>query len=88
MPGRYADIPLPVLQVSAGDKRGPGGLPNLMKQGEKKQDWEEKKEDDGDKEEMEGKRRDEEDMLDSLVVEKSKIVKFPFVPVATFLAPA
>ena len=37
---------------------------------------------------MEGKRRDEEDMQDSLVVEKGLIVKFHLVPVATFAAPA
>ena len=37
---------------------------------------------------MEGKRRDEEDMKDSLVVEEGMIVKFPLVPFATFAAPA
>ena len=36
---------------------------------------------------MEGKRRDEEDMHDSLVVEEGKIVKFPLVPFATYAAP-
>ena len=44
--------------------------------------------DDDDDEEMEGKRRDEEDLQDSLVVEEGMIVKFPLVPVATFAAPA
>ena len=53
-PGLYADIPVPVLQVPAGEEGGPGGLPNLLKE-EKKED------DDDDEEEMEGKRRDEED---------------------------
>ena len=37
---------------------------------------------------MEGKKRDEEDMQDSLVVEKGMVVRFPLVPVATFAAPA
>ena len=37
---------------------------------------------------MEGKRRDEEDIQDSLVVQEGMIVKFPLVPVATFAAPA
>ena len=37
---------------------------------------------------MEGKRKDEEDMHDSLVVEEGMIVKFPLVPVTTFAAPA
>ena len=37
------------------------------------------KEDDDDEEEMEGKRRDEEAMHDSLVVEEGMIVKFPMV---------
>ena len=36
---------------------------------------------------MEGKRRDEEDMQDSLVVEEGMIVKFPLVPFSTFVAP-
>ena len=31
-------------------------------------------------EEMEGKRRDEEDMQDSLVVEEGMLFNFPFVP--------
>ena len=38
-------------------------------------DEEEKKVDGDDDEEMEGKRRDEEDMQDSLVMEEGKIVK-------------
>ena len=37
---------------------------------------------------MEGKRRDEEDMHDSLVVEEVMIVKFPLVPFTTFAASA
>ena len=48
----------------------------------------EKKEDEDDEEEMEGKRRDEEDMHDSLVVKEGMIGKFPLVPFATFAAPA
>ena len=37
---------------------------------------------------MEGKRRNEEDIQDRLVVQEGMIVKFPFVPVSTFSAPA
>ena len=37
---------------------------------------------------MKGKRRDEEDIQDSLLVQEAMIVKFPLVPVATFEAPA
>ena len=33
---------------------------------------------------MEGKRRDKDDIQDSLVVQESMIVKFPLVPVAAF----
>ena len=33
-PDLYTDIPVPVLQVPAGEDVGPGGLPNLMKQWE------------------------------------------------------
>ena len=44
--------------------------------------------DDDEEEEMEGKRRDEEDIQDSLVVEEGMIANFPLVPVATFAAPA
>ena len=36
---------------------------------------------------MEGKRRDEEDMHDSLVMEEGMIVKFPLFPIATVLLP-
>ena len=43
--------------------------------------------DDDDEEEMEGKRRDEEDMQDSLVVAEGMIVKFPLVAIATFAVP-
>ena len=86
-PRLFADIPVPVLQVPAGDEGGPGGLPNTLKEGEKEEDLEEeKKEDDDDDEEMEGKRRDAEDMQDSLVVEEGMMVKFPFVLFATFEA--
>ena len=41
-PGLYADILVPVLQVPSGEKAGPGGLPNTLKEGEKEEDWEEK----------------------------------------------
>ena len=37
---------------------------------------------------MEGKRRDEEDMQDSLVLEEGMIVKFSLVYFDTFAAPA
>ena len=37
---------------------------------------------------MEGKRRDEEDIHDSLVVLEGMIVKFLLVPFATFASPA
>ena len=69
---------------------GPGGLPNLLnlKNGEKEDEGEEKKEDDDDEEEMEWKRRDEEDMQDSLVLEKGMLVKFPLVNFTSFAAPA
>ena len=79
---------MPILQVPAGEEGGTGGLPNLMKLGEKEQDGEEKKEDNGDEEEMGGKGKDVEDMQDSLVAEKGILVKFPLVPIATFSAPA
>ena len=36
---------------------------------------------------MEGKRRDEEDLQDSLVVGEGMMVKFPLVPLATCLLP-
>ena len=78
---------MPDLEVPAGEEGGPGGLPNLLKYGEKKEDGEEKKENDDEWEEMDGKRKDEEDMKDSLVVEEGMIVKFPLVPFATCLLP-
>ena len=56
--------------------------------GEKEEDGEEKKEDDADEEEIEGKRRDEEDIKDSLVVQEGMKVKFPSIPVTTFEAHA
>ena len=37
---------------------------------------------------MKGKRKNEENMQDSLVVEEGMIVKLPLVRVATFAAPA
>ena len=37
---------------------------------------------------MKGKRRAEEDMKDSLVLEEDMIVEFPLVPVSTFGASA
>ena len=39
---------MPVLPVPAGEERGPGGFPNLLKVKEQEQDKEEKKEDDDD----------------------------------------
>ena len=85
---------MPVLQVSAGKEGEPGGLPIFLKEEEKKEyneekekddeekeeDDEEKKENDEKEEEMEGKRRDDEDMQDSLVVEEGMMVNFPLVP--------
>ena len=41
----YADIPVSVLQVPAGEEGGPGGLPNILKEEEKEEDDMEKKED-------------------------------------------
>ena len=75
-PDLYADIPVSVLQVPAGEEGEPGGLPNFLKEEEKEEhneekekndeekeeDDEEKKENDEKEEKMEGKRRDEEDM--------------------------
>ena len=62
---------MPVLQVPVGEDGGPGGLANLMKdKGKKKDEEEEKKEDGDDDKEMEGKRRVEEDMQNSRVVEE------------------
>ena len=43
-PGLYADIPVPFLQVPAGEEGDPGGHPNLLKEEEKEGDEEEKKE--------------------------------------------
>ena len=78
---------MPVLQVPSGEEGGPGGLSNLLKEEEKKEDEEEKKVDGDDEEEMEGKRRDEEDMHDSLMVDEGKIVKLAPVPYSTCLLP-
>ena len=70
-PDLYSDITVSVLKVPAGKGREPGGLPNFLKEEEKKEYKEEKDKDDEEKEEdEEGKketkkewnRRDEEDM--------------------------
>ena len=66
----HADIPVPVLQVPAGEEGGPGGLSNLLKEEEMEEDEEEKKDDDDDEEVMEGKRRYEEEIQNILVVEE------------------
>ena len=66
---------------------GLGGLPNLLKKGEKEEDGEEKKEDDDDDEEIEGKRRGEEDMQESLVLEEGMILKLPLVFFYHFCSP-
>ena len=87
MPGLYADITVPVLQVPAREEGGPGGPLNLMKQGKTEEDWEEKEDDDND-DELEGKRIDKEDIQDILMVEEGMIVKFPQVLDAIFAAPA
>ena len=86
-PDLYADNPVPVLQVPAGEEGEPGGLTNFLKKEEKEEDEVEKGEDDEEKkriiekgDKMEGKRRDEEDMQDSLVVEEGMMFKFPLVP--------
>ena len=39
---------MPVLQVPAGEERGPGGFPNLLKEEKPEEDEEEKKKDDED----------------------------------------
>ena len=39
---------MPVLQVPAGEERGPGGFPNLLKEEKPEEDEEEKKKDDDD----------------------------------------
>ena len=71
--------------LQEGEGRGPGGLPNLLKEEEKEEYEEEKK---GEyEEEVEGKRRDQEDMQDSLVVEEGMIVKCPLAPFATWVLP-
>ena len=67
--------------MPAGKEGGPGGLPSLPKEEEKHD--EEKKDDYVEK--MEGKRRVDEDMPDSLVVEEGICVKFPLVPFASCL---
>ena len=72
---------MPVLEFPVVEEGGPGGL----KEGEK--DEEEKNEDGDDEDEMEGKRRDDEDMLDNLVVEECMIVKVPLCPFC-YLSPS
>ena len=79
-PGLYADIPVPVLQVPSEEEGGPGGPPNLLKE-------EEKNKDDNSEEEMEGKRRNAEDMQDSLLVEEGMMVAFALVHFFTCLLP-
>ena len=39
---------MPVLQVPAGEERGPGGFPNLLKEEKQEEDEEEKKKVDDD----------------------------------------
>ena len=67
-PGLTADIPVPVLQVPAGEEGRPGGLQNNRKEEEEKE------------EEMDGKRRDEEEVQDRQVVEEVMMVNFPLIP--------
>ena len=69
-----------------GEEEGPRGVPNLPKEEKKEEDYEEKDEDDKEKkedyeekEEREGKRRDEEEMQGSLVVDDFLFVPLPFV---------
>ena len=50
-PGLYSNIPVPVLQVPAGEEGGPQGVPNLPKEEKKEEDYEEKDEDDEEKKE-------------------------------------
>ena len=83
----YGDNPLPVLQVPAGEGGEPGGLTNFLKEEEKEEDDVEKEENDVEKkdnhekgEEMEGKRREDEDMQESLVVEEGMMFNLPLVP--------
>ena len=42
-PYLYADIPVPVLQVPAGEEGEPGGFPNFLKEEEKEEYNEEKR---------------------------------------------
>ena len=58
---------------NGGLEGGLGGLPSLLKEEENVEDDEEKMEED-EEEGIEGKRRDEEEMQDSLVVEEGKMV--------------
>ena len=67
---------MPVLQVLAGEEEGHGGLPSLTKQEGEKRDDEVRKEDYVDEEGMEGKRRDEEEMQFSMLVDEGKMVNF------------
>ena len=67
-PDLYADIPVPVIQVPAGEEGEPGGDPNFLKEVKKaeydeenEKDDEEKEVDDEKEKEMEEKRRDEEE---------------------------
>ena len=39
---------MPVLQVPAGEEKGPGGFPKLLKEEKQEEDEEEKKKDDDD----------------------------------------
>ena len=39
---------MPVLQVPAGEERGPGGFPNILKEEEEEENEDEKKDDDDD----------------------------------------
>ena len=86
-PGLYAYIPVPILQVPAGEEGGPGGLHNLRKEKDKEEDEEEKKDDYDDEKGMEGKRKEKEDIQDSIVVEGGRVVKFPLVPFASCFLP-
>ena len=85
-PDLYANIPLPVLQVPAGDEGGPGCLPYLLKEEEKEEeDDEEKKKDDDDEKEMKVKRREEADMQPG--GGGGQDCQIPLVPFATCLFP-
>ena len=50
-PDLYADIPVSVLQVTAGKEGEPGGLPNFLKEEEKEEYDKEKENDDEEMEE-------------------------------------